>query len=168
MTSHAAAIRDGHTDDVIASVCDAAIQLINQYTIDSSHDILQLSYILTAPLCRAAFEQLHQCLMSEPQHQPAFERGLVNFEGQLADHEEEFTDKLESERNEKEEEVELELEAEMEGEFERDDADRMDAGGYDCDETDVALLGVPDYEFPSSCLAIVLEFLISFNSARGS
>jgi hypothetical protein len=147
-TSYLAAIREGHTDDVIANVHDAGIQLINQYTIGSSHDLLQLSCILIPPGRNAAFEQLHQCLMSEPQQQPAFELAFVNFEGQLADYEEEFTGKPESQRNEEEEEVESEVDAEMDGGSERDDADRMDASGHNCDETDVALLGVPDCEFP--------------------
>jgi hypothetical protein len=34
--------------------------------------------------------------MSEPQQQPVFELELINFEGQLVNHEEEFTDKPES------------------------------------------------------------------------
>jgi hypothetical protein len=39
-TSHLAAIGDGYRDNVIASAYDAAIQLINEYTTDSSHDLL--------------------------------------------------------------------------------------------------------------------------------
>jgi hypothetical protein len=82
ITNNLAALREVQTDEAIAGEYDTAIQLINQYTIDSSYDLIQFSYILAAPGRHAPFEQMHRYLMSELQEQPAFELELVNFHGQ--------------------------------------------------------------------------------------
>jgi hypothetical protein len=63
-----AAVRDAQTGEDLAGVYRTAIDLINQYTIDSTYDIIQLAYIVT-PLGRQAMvEQMHRYFMSEPQN----------------------------------------------------------------------------------------------------
>jgi hypothetical protein len=144
-TNDLAAIRDDQADETIAEVYQRAIELINQYTIDSTYDIIQLAYILTPPGRHAAFEQMHQCLMSEPPEQGDFDLEIANFDGQLADHEEEPINELESQTNREEEDVESEIEGENES--------FIDTDPHEIDETDVVLLHFPSSEFPSTYLA---------------
>jgi hypothetical protein len=63
-----------------------AIELINQYTLDSSLDRLQLAYVLTPAGRQAAFHQLGDLLGSEAPNRQPFSLEMVDFEGQLADH----------------------------------------------------------------------------------
>jgi hypothetical protein len=71
----------------LAGVYRTAIDLISQYRIDSTYDIIQLASIVTPPGRQAGFEQMHRYLMSEPQERRAFELEIVNLDSQLAKHE---------------------------------------------------------------------------------
>jgi hypothetical protein len=144
-TNELAAIRDDQADETIAEVYQTAIELINQYTIDSTYDILQLAYILTVPGRQAAFEQMHEYLMSEPPEQTEFELEIANFEGQLADHEGEPIGEPESQPSGEEEEVESEIEGDYENSIDTDPSEVA--------ETEVIMLHFPHSKCPSTYLA---------------
>jgi hypothetical protein len=84
-TNDLAAVRGPQTDQDIARVYRTAIDLINQYAIESTYDTIQLANMRTLPDRQATFELMHRCLMTEPQEHLAFELEIVHFDGQFAE-----------------------------------------------------------------------------------
>jgi hypothetical protein len=82
------ACRENQPDEAVRGIYDLGIQLINQYTIESTFDLIQLAYVLTPAGRREAYDQMQSHLGSTPPEQPALELEMVDFHDQLADHEE--------------------------------------------------------------------------------
>jgi hypothetical protein len=139
-TEALAAIRDRQDEAEIREIYEIAIQLLYQYTIDSTYDLLQFASVLTPGGRKEAFHQLDLHLGSVPPGHAALELKLVDFQGQLADHE-----------------VELIINEEAEPNEEEDDNEAADEQSVEVDSpefahTETVTLHVPAARFSSTCL----------------
>jgi hypothetical protein len=73
-------------DHDVSATYSQAIELINQYTIDSASDIVQLVCVLTSTGHQEAYKQVHTLLGRQIPDCPSFALEMVDFACQLADH----------------------------------------------------------------------------------
>jgi hypothetical protein len=142
LTAH----QENEPNEEVAEIYGLGIQLINQYTIESTFDLIQLAYVLTPAGRKEAYEQMQSHLSSSPPEQPALELELVDFQDQLADHEEELIVDTRPQTEEEEEEEEEEA-VEV-----RDDTS-IDISSRESSETEPVILHLPPGRFASTCLA---------------
>jgi hypothetical protein len=116
--------------------------LINQYTTESSSDILQLAYVLTPAGRRRAFNQLKSVEGLQPPPSKSFSLEMVDFDGQLTVHDiAEQTGEMDEEDAEGTVEVALDASASTETEV------------SDEKVSETFMLDVPAADWPSDYLA---------------
>jgi hypothetical protein len=79
-------IRSEKQNEHVSAVYQMAADLIAQYTLDSTHDLIQLAYVLTPKGRQAASQQLKELVGVRPAPRSDFELTLFDFDCQLADH----------------------------------------------------------------------------------
>jgi hypothetical protein len=136
-TTELAQIRDQCTDEAIRGVYDLSIKVIEEYTIASTYDLIQLAYVLTPEGRKEAFAQMHTERNVGIRQQPVLILELVDFDGQLAAHEEEIIPEDELQTSEEEEE----------------NSEASDGDSPDVVETEVTSLTIPSCRFASSQIA---------------
>jgi hypothetical protein len=77
-------LEDG--DQGVRDVFDLAADIVAELTLDSSHNLIQLAYVLTPAGRQAAQRQLRSLVGQQPPARNGFNLELMNFESQFADH----------------------------------------------------------------------------------
>jgi hypothetical protein len=98
----------------IAEICNVAIGLVNQHTINSAYDLIQRAYLLTSWGRNDLYNQVLSCSMCEIAEHPPFDLELVNANDQLPDHEVELIPDPQSRTNSEENEIEADDEISIE------------------------------------------------------
>jgi hypothetical protein len=139
-TLQLAIIGSEYEDHDVSATYSQAVRLINQYTIDSASDILQLAYVLTPAGHHVAYKQLHTLLGQEIPDCPSFELEMVDFACQLADHDIKEVDTFDEE------------EGDDPPELSRDDVGETGSEIFFEDVSESFRMEVPAADFPSHYL----------------
>jgi hypothetical protein len=135
-TTELAQIRDQQTDEAIREIYDMSIQVIEEYTIASTYDLIQLAYVLTPEGRKEAFAQMHAQRNRPIREQPVLVLELVDFDGQLTAHEEGIIAEDELQTSEEEDE----------------NPEASDGDTHDVAETEFTTLTIPSCQYASSQL----------------